>query len=63
MRMLDAFFRGVRFRRAAREYARRLPAQLRKDYGAGELYTPQQIRMSAARAKLPEAYVAFGFAA
>ena len=61
--MLDRFLQGFKRRGAARNYARRLPPQLRKDYGASATYTPVQIAASAFRAKLPQEYIMFGYAA
>jgi hypothetical protein len=61
--MLGTWLRNRRLRAAARDYARRLPPALRKDYGASETYTWQQIRASATREKLPLDYIAFGYAA
>jgi hypothetical protein len=37
-------------------------SRIRKDYGASAEHTSQQIKKSAARAKLPPDYIAFGFA-
>lgn len=61
--MLGPWFRNRRLRAAARDYARQLPPALRKDYGASETYTWQQIRASATRENLPLDYIAFGYAA
>jgi hypothetical protein len=51
-----------RYRTAARQYARRLAPQIRKDYGAAEFYSAKQIAASAARAGLAGEYIAFGYA-
>ncbi len=60
--MLAGFIHRVRCRAAARRYARQLPAQVRKDYGWSEFYSPPQIEHSAARASLPLQYIQFGYA-
>jgi len=49
--------------RAARRYARDLPRQLVRDYGAAARYSPDQIRLSVGRAKLPPEHLAIGYAA
>lgn len=49
--------------RAARRYAETLPRQLARDYGASDRYTPDQVRLSAARAKLPAEFLAVAYAA
>lgn len=56
-------FERLRVRRAAREYASKLPRQLAKDYGPAEFYTEPQIRKSAGRANLNANFVVLGFAA
>lgn len=61
--MLAAWIARMRLRSAARRYARRLGPRLRHDYGAGERYTPGQIRTAAARCKLPARFLCIGFAA
>lgn len=49
--------------RAARRYAETLPRRLAHDYGASDRYTPDQLRLSAARAKLPPEFLAVAYAA
>ncbi|MBL8696720.1 MAG: hypothetical protein JNK67_00020 [Alphaproteobacteria bacterium] len=49
--------------RAARRYAETLPGQLARDYGASDRYSPDQVRLSAQRAKLPAEFLAVGYAA
>ena len=48
--------------RAARKYAKRLPAELHRCWGAGETYTPGQIKTAIAALKLPKRWAALGFA-
>ena len=57
--LLTEFIPGLRFRAAARQYARRLAPQVGKDYGASAFYSAQQVNKSAARAGLPADYVVF----
>jgi hypothetical protein len=61
--MFNSLIRRMRFRSAARKYARQLPVQIREDYGASKLYTPEQIEKSVIRAKLPVDYIRFAYAA
>lgn len=61
-RLLSLFSRDP-LDRAARRYAETLPGQLARDYGASDRYTPDQLRLSAARAKLPPEFLAVGYAA
>lgn len=61
-RLLSLFSRDP-LDRAARRYAETLPGQLARDYGASDRYTPDQLRVSAARAKLPPEFLAVGYAA
>jgi hypothetical protein len=56
-------FRSLLLRRAARQYARRLPGVLLRGYGAGEFYTAAQIDAAVRQAGLPPRYVAIGYAA
>jgi len=49
--------------RAARRYAEVLPKRLAHDYGASDRYTPDQLRLSATRAKLPLEFLAVAYAA
>jgi len=56
------FFETYRLNAAAKRYARMLPAQIKKDYGASEFYTSAQIAAAVRRAKLPEAFIAFALA-
>ncbi len=49
---LEGLLKGRRRRRAIRDYVRRLPRLLRRDYGPGRHYTPAQIRASIARGGL-----------
>lgn len=60
--MLRRLVDALRLRSAARKYARRLGAQLRADYGAGEHYNRAQIEASARRAQLPGGYMRLGYA-
>ncbi len=52
-------FRTLRKRRALRDYARRLPALLRRDYGPAPSYSPAQIRRTIDRYGLDTAYSCF----
>ena len=64
--MLDkllGLFSRLRLDREARRYAETLPGQLARDYGASDRYTPDQLRLSALRAKLPAEFLAIGYAA
>ncbi len=49
--------------RAAKKYARRLPAEMRRCWGAGETYTLGQIKTAIASLKLPERWAVLGYAA
>ena len=60
--MLAAFLNGLKLKSAAKRFARELPPQLLRDYGASKFYTPQQIETSAGRAGLPARYVSLGWA-
>src|SRR5262249_23103641 len=53
----------LRLRSAAKRYSRSLGPALRRDYGASEFYTPPQIRATARRLDLPEAFIDLGYAA
>lgn len=55
-------WRKAKARKAARQYARCLPAQLHTDYGASATYSAAQIRRSADRAHLPAAFIGIGLA-
>ena len=52
-----------RLRRAAKRYARQLGPALSKAYGASEVYTPAQIRASAAKLALNLEFIVLGYAA
>jgi hypothetical protein len=56
-------FRSLVRRRAAKEYARRLPGTLLLGYGASEFYTAAQIEAAVGKAQLPPKYIAIGYAA
>ena len=56
MAMLDGLLRSWRKRRAIAGYVRRLPAQLRRDYGPADRYTPAQVRASIDRAGLDRTF-------
>jgi hypothetical protein len=60
--VLKSLFGAIALRLAARKYARRLGAQLRKDYGANEHYNRAQLEASARRAKLPMGKIQLGYA-
>jgi hypothetical protein len=60
--MLARLFGALGLRLAARNYARHLGTQLRKDYGASEHYRRAQIEASVRRAKLPVMHIRFGYA-
>ena len=53
----------VMLRMHARRYARRLGPQLRRDYGASEYYTAEQIRAAAGKCRLSRRHLALGLAA
>jgi hypothetical protein len=61
--MFEQMLARRRLRAAAKLYARRLGAQLIRDYGASEHYTPAQIRASVGRAKLPAIHIDLAYAA
>jgi hypothetical protein len=48
---------------AARQYGRRLPAELRERYGASELYSAAQIGRTVEALGLDRRYLALGYAA
>ena len=56
-------FLRLRLRRAAKRYARRLPPQLHRSYGASETYTAAQIRTAAAKQRLDGDFLVLGYAA
>jgi len=56
--MFDAW----KLRRAARQFANRLPKELVRDYGVREFYTEPQIRNAIATAKLNFKYAVLGYA-
>jgi hypothetical protein len=58
MSLFSTLFRN----RALKQYARLLPRQLAKDYGAADVFTPAQIKASATRLKLNPAYHAHAHA-
>ena len=57
-----SLFGAFRRRRAVRKYARRLPRQLYRDYGASQFFTPGQIRAAVARLKIDPAFIVYGYA-
>jgi hypothetical protein len=57
------WFDWISLNRAAKRYARRLPAELRRCWGADDTYTPGQIRTAIATLKLPKQWSALGYAA
>jgi hypothetical protein len=57
------FLRNLTLKRAAKRYARELPGELRRSYGASERYTPAQVRTAVATAKLDERFVVLAYAA
>jgi hypothetical protein len=57
------WFRRMRMRRAAKQYARRLGPHLRRTYGLSDTYTPGQIRNGIDRLRLDSTYVVLGYAA
>lgn len=62
MRALDRIVGGWRKRRAIAAYLRRLPGQLRRDYGPADHYTPAQIRASISRAGLDRGHSCYAVA-
>ena len=50
-------------RSALRKYAGLLGPLLRRDYGASEYHTPEQMRAAITTCKLPRRYISFGYAA
>jgi len=56
------FFERWRKRRAIKNYARRLPGLLAKDYGRSKSYTPAQVRSSIERHGLNTEYSCYGVA-
>lgn len=54
---------GFQENRIVKRYARQLPGQLLRSYGSTPRYTPAQIRAAAAKLRLPEKYICFGYAA
>jgi hypothetical protein len=57
------WFDRISLNRAASRYARRLPDEMRRCWGAGETYTPGQIRTAIAALELPPRWAALGYAA
>ena len=53
----------LRLKRAAKDYARRLPLALAEGWGSSERYTPAQIRASVKSLKLDAGLIALGYAA
>ena len=57
------WFERFRCHRAAKRFARKLPAVLNERYLDAEAYTPAQVRAALAQAKLGGRYVAIAYAA
>jgi hypothetical protein len=56
-------FRSLVRRRAAKEYARRLPGTLLQGYGATQFHTAAQIEAPVGKARQPPKYITIGYAA
>jgi hypothetical protein len=54
------FLEAWRKRRATRDYARRLPKLLAKDYGASQSYTPVQVKRTIDRYNMNSEYSCYG---
>ncbi len=61
--MFDRLISRLRFRAAARKYARLLGPKLSHDYGSSADYTPAQIEAAAKKLRLPIRYLCLGQAA
>jgi len=59
MKMFAAFWK----KRALKKYARKLSERLSTDYGAGEFYTPAQIKVATAKLKIAPELIIYGYAA
>lgn len=57
------FLRQLSRNRAAKRYARELPGELRRAYGASARYTPSQIRGAVTAAGLDQRFIALAYAA
>src|SRR5581483_10888155 len=57
-----AFLEAFRRRRATRDYARKLPNLLARDYGAAREYTPRQVRKTIERYGLNGDYSCYAIA-
>ena len=62
MSTVGGILRAWHRRRAVAAYLRRLPGQLRRDYGPADRYTPAQIRASVRRARLDETHSCYAVA-
>lgn len=60
--MFRRVFHSARLRSAARRYAREVWPRLRRDFGAGESFTVEQIRSAARQLGLPDRYLPIGYA-
>jgi hypothetical protein len=58
--MFGRLIQRIRFRRAARCYARLLGPRLARDYGGSAQYTPAQIATAVNKLNLPSAYLCLG---
>jgi hypothetical protein len=58
MTFFGAYFRSRRERRAIREYARRLPRLLVRDYGFSRSYTAQQVKKTLEREGFDTEFIA-----
>jgi hypothetical protein len=56
-------FASYRLRRAAKQYARRLPKELARRYGTSERYTSDQIRRTVEHIGLDARFLVLGYAA
>jgi hypothetical protein len=57
------WLRQLQIRRAAKQYARRLPPQLARAYGSSESYSRAQVQAASAKLGLNPKYIALGYAA
>ena len=57
-----SLFSSLRKKRALKRYARELPRQLRSDYGAGEFFTPAQIKAATSKLKVDQELIVYGYA-
>ncbi|RAK58891.1 hypothetical protein DJ021_03285 [Phenylobacterium hankyongense] len=53
----------IAMHRAAKTYARRLPAEMHRGWGAADFYTPGQVRAAVAHLGLNRRYIVIAYAA